>query len=176
MPGSGKSLVASALKKLADIVISMGDVIREEALKRGVKLEPCSLMELARTLRRERGPDVIAREVVERIKGTKAKVVVVDGVRSLAEVDRFKDVGEVYIVAVHSSPRTRFKRLLERGREGDPKTFDEFLYRDLAELELGLGPVIALADVMIVNEGLSVNELMDTSLRIVIGLLSSKPD
>jgi len=36
MPGSGKSLVADAAKQLGFRVVSMGDVIREEAERRGV--------------------------------------------------------------------------------------------------------------------------------------------
>lgn len=175
MPGSGKSLVANALRDLADLVISMGDVVREEALRRGIKLELNSLMELAKKLREERGPDVIAKEVLKKIKDTNAKIIVVDGVRSLIEINRFKDVGEVYVIAVHSSPRTRLKRLLNRGRVDDPKTSEELLRRDLMELELGLGSVIALADAMIVNEEVNVNELTTSSLNIVKELLKKGP-
>ncbi|MCD6114561.1 MAG: dephospho-CoA kinase, partial [Thermoprotei archaeon] len=46
----------------------------------------------------------------------------------------------------------------KRSRPGDPKTWEEFVERDLVELSFGLGNVIALADYMIVNEG-SLSEL-----------------
>lgn len=161
MPGSGKSVVARGLKGLADFIISMGDIVREEAIKKGIKLNSNTLMEFAKLLRRERGSDFIAREVIKRIEEVSAKVIVIDGVRSLEEVKAFKEFSKrTYIVAIHSSPRTRFNRLISRGREGDPKTWDEFVRRDISELELGLGSVIALADVMIVNEELSLEDLM----------------
>jgi len=159
MPGSGKSLVVSSIKHLADMSISMGDVIRREAVKRGIKPTSKSLMELAKEVRKEYGSNYVAMEVVKEVSKSGAKVVVVDGVRSLDEVNTFKKFGDVYIIAIHSSPKTRFLRLSARGREGDPKDWYEFVGRDMAELELGVGSVIALADLMIVNEDLSVEDL-----------------
>ncbi|MEM4684881.1 MAG: AAA family ATPase [Sulfolobales archaeon] len=159
MPGSGKSLVVSSIKHLADMSISMGDVIRREAVKRGIKPTSKSLMELAKEVRKEYGSNYVAMEVVKEVSKSGAKVVVVDGVRSLDEVNIFKKFGDVYIIAIHSSPKTRFLRLSARGREGDPKDWYEFVGRDMAELELGVGSVIALADLMIVNEDLSVEDL-----------------
>lgn len=159
MPGSGKSLVVSSIKHLADMSISMGDVIRREAVKRGIKPTSKSLMELAKEVRREYGSNYVALEVIKEASKTGAKAVIVDGVRSLDEVNTFKGFGDVYLIAIHSSPKTRFLRLSGRGREGDPKDWYEFVRRDMAELELGVGSVIALADLMIVNEDLSIDDL-----------------
>ncbi len=159
MPGSGKSLVASSIRELADVTVSMGDVIRREAVRRGIPPTSEALMELAKDVRRKYGSDFVAREVIKEVIEKDVKVVVVDGVRSLDEVNAFKEHGEVYLIAVHSSPKTRFSRLSRRGREGDPKDWHEFFRRDLAELGLGVGSVIALADLMVVNEGLNVDDL-----------------
>ncbi|MCC6040980.1 MAG: dephospho-CoA kinase, partial [Desulfurococcaceae archaeon] len=71
----------------------------------------------------------------------------------LREVEVFKRYGSVITVAVHSSPKTRFERLLRRKRPGDPSTYEEFYERDMTELRFGLGDVIALADYVVVNEG-----------------------
>ncbi|MEM0453460.1 MAG: AAA family ATPase [Sulfolobales archaeon] len=159
MPGSGKTLVVNGVKHLVDAVVSMGDIIRREAVKRGIKMTSKSIMEFAKEIRRENGADYIAREVVKEVLSKGIKIVVVDGVRSLDEVNTFKKYGDVYVIAIHSSPRTRFLRLSLRGRDGDPKDWDEFVQRDLSELGLGLGSVIALADLMVVNEGLRADEL-----------------
>lgn len=159
MPGSGKTLVVNGIRHLVDAVISMGDIARREAAKRGVEMTSKSIMEFARNVREVEGPDFIAREVIKEVLEKGLKVVAVDGVRSLDEVNAFRKFGDVYVVAIHSSPKTRFSRLVSRGRLGDPKNWGEFIQRDLSELELGLGSVIALADLMIVNEGLSADEL-----------------
>ncbi len=171
MPGSGKSLVANIIRHLADTVISMGDVIRREAFRRGIAPTPKALMDLAKNIRREYGLNYVAVEVVKEVMERDVNVVVVDGVRSLDEVKTLGEYGEVYVIAVHSSPRTRFLRLSTRGRDGDPKDWYEFTQRDLAELELGVGSVIALADLMIVNEGLGVDDLTNYVVGRVKGLV-----
>jgi len=60
---------------------------------------------------------------------------------------------EVVTVALHASPKTRFQRLLSRNRSDDPKNWETFYERDIRELDVGLGHVIALADIVLVNEG-----------------------
>ena len=91
-----------------------------------------------------------------------APIVVIEGVRSPAEVGLFRRYfGRVALVAIHASPRTRYLRLLKRGRQDDPRTWDEFVQRDKRELSLGIGEVIALADYMLVNEGMSRDEFLE---------------
>ena len=57
------------------------------------------------------------------------------------------------VIAIHSSPLTRFERLKMRGREDDSTSWDVFVERDLRELGFSIGYAIALADSMVVNEG-----------------------
>jgi len=80
-------------------------------------------------------------------------VVVVDGARSLEEAEAFREAFDVILIAVHASPKTRFERILRRGRSDDILTWNEFVKRDRRELGFGLGSAIALADHMIINEG-----------------------
>jgi dephospho-CoA kinase len=152
MPGSGKSVVVEEARSLVIPVYVMGDVVREEALRRYGRVTPELMVETSRLLRREHGEDVIAKRTLEKIRPCE-RVVVVDGVRSLREVEVFRRHGDVVVIAVHASPRTRFQRLLKRGRPGDPSNYEEFYKRDVTELGFGLGEVIALADYIIVNEG-----------------------
>ncbi|MGC8983163.1 MAG: AAA family ATPase [Desulfurococcaceae archaeon] len=175
MPGSGKSVVVEAARELGIPAFTMGDVVREETLKRYGMITPELMVKTSRDLREEHGEDVIALRTIERVKreAPGACVVLIDGVRSLAEVGVFRKFGEVVIVAVHASPRTRFKRLLERRRPGDPNTYEDFLKRDLVELGFGLGSVIALADYMIVNEG-SLEEAKSEAKRVLRSLVESR--
>jgi dephospho-CoA kinase len=152
MPGSGKSVVVEVARELGLPVYTMGDVVREETLRRYGVITHELMVETSRSLREEFGDEVVALRTLERIPDDHS-VVLIDGVRSLREVEVFKRRGEVVIIAVHASPKTRFKRLIERKRPGDPSTLEEFTKRDLTELRFGLGEVIALADHMIVNEG-----------------------
>ena len=88
----------------------------------------------------------------------KSPTVIVEGVRSLQELDELKSRFELISLAIHASPRSRFQRLLSRNRSDDPKTWETFKERDFRELEVGLGHVLALADVVLVNER-SISEL-----------------
>ena len=152
MPGAGKSIVVKAAEEMGLPVVSMGDVVREETLRRYGVITPELMLKTSSELRREHGDDYIALKTIERLP-RKSGIVVVDGVRSLVEVETFRRAGDTVIVAVHASPKTRFKRLLKRNRPGDPKSIEEFNARDSLELSLGIGSVIALADYLIVNEG-----------------------
>jgi dephospho-CoA kinase len=171
MPGSGKSVVSAALSKLAKKVVSMGDAVREEARRRGLPPDLKAMMELAQRLREEHGPAAVAKLVLRMIDDD--GVFVIDGVRSLHEISVFREFGDVLIVAVHASPRTRFSRLTTRGRKDDPRSWKEFTERDMKELKFGIGNVIALADIMIVNEDKTPEKVAKEALEAVRRVLSS---
>lgn len=172
MPGSGKSVVADVARELGIPVYTMGDVVREETLKRYGLITPELMVETSRKLREEFGDEIVALKTVEKIvrETPKASVVLVDGVRSLVEIEVFKRYGSVVVIAVHASPKTRFERLRRRGRPGDPVDYEEFVARDLTELSFGLGSAIALADYVIVNEG-SLEETRREARRVLENLV-----
>ncbi|MBU7022884.1 MAG: flagellar hook-basal body complex protein FliE [Theionarchaea archaeon] len=148
MPGCGKSIFFTVASEMGFHVVSMGDAVREETLKRGFPLEKHG--EIAKTLREERGLGAVALLVVEKITPD----CIVDGVRGLSEIEVFSQKYPVDIVAIHASPRTRFSRVKKRKRPGDPLSWEEFTERDARELEFGIGNVFALADYMLINESL----------------------
>jgi len=164
LPGSGKSVVSRVAKKLTIPVVRMGDVIREEAKKRNQKTG-----DVAVELRKEYGEFVVAERCVETIKNhfntknrsskvkarrSKCNIFMIEGIRSQYEVEIFKkNFRDFKVIAVHSTPKTRFKRLKKRMRPDDSREESEFLLRDNRELNFGIGNVIATADYMIVNEG-----------------------
>jgi dephospho-CoA kinase len=152
MPGAGKSIVSRAARDLGLPVYNMGDVIRSETLKIYGEITPEYMRETSRIVREKYGEDYVARKTIERIR-ERSGVIVIDGVRSLVEVEVFREFGDTVILAIHASPRTRFERIRRRGRPGDPDKWEDFVKRDMTELSFGLGNVIALADYMIVNEG-----------------------
>ena len=166
LPGSGKSVVSRVAKQLGVHVVRMGDVIREEAKNRNK-----TTGEVAVELRREFGEFVIADRCVSKIlnynqnpstpnqrknpvKVNKPNIFMIEGIRSEYEVEIFrKKFKDFKIIAVHSTPQTRFKRLKKRMRPDDSREESEFKLRDNRELDFGIGNVIATADYMVVNEG-----------------------
>jgi dephospho-CoA kinase len=154
MPGSGKSVVANVAKRRGYDVVLMGNIVREEAQRRHVEPSPEELGKIMLELRRVEGDAAIAKRCITRIESAHRSRVLIDGLRSLAEVEEFKKhFAKFALVAIHTSPEARFKRLFARHRSDDPKVMETFRERDRRELSVGLGNTIAMADHIIVNEG-----------------------
>lgn len=154
MPGAGKATVRKMVQEMGYPVVVMGDVIREEAERRKMEPTPENLGLIMLKIREEEGPAVVAKRCLPKIKKAKEKVVVIDGIRSLEEVEEFKrHFPNFTLIVIQASPETRFQRLFKRRRSDDPKTWKTFVERDARELSVGLGGVIATADHIIVNEG-----------------------
>jgi len=152
MAGSGKTTLSKIVREAGYKVLTMGDVIRELAKQQGLDPTPENIGMLASEIRKE-GPDAVARRCIELLKkGYSNELVFVDGIRSLAEVNTFKEVFDVVLIAIHASPLSRYKRLTRRGRSDDPKSWEEFKERETRELNFGIGNSIASADYMIIND------------------------
>jgi dephospho-CoA kinase len=176
MPGSGKSKIVKEFEKRGFPSVSLGDIVREETVKRGLELTKENVAKVSIRLRQELGQNAVAKLAVGKVRKLLEKkgVVVIDGVRSLDEVGTFRGAfpGEkIIIVAVHTPPRQRFERLKARGRHDDPKSWEEFEERDWKELKFGIGNVIAMADYMLVNDG-SKEKYESTVKRLIDEILS----
>jgi dephospho-CoA kinase len=130
----------------------MGDVIREETRRRGLVPDEKNTGEVMKDLRKKMGEAAVAELCMQTIKGMKEERVVVDGIRSMVEVDVFRKAADVLLIAVHASRKRRFELLRERGRSDDPQVYGSFLRRDERELGVGIGNAVALADETISNE------------------------
>jgi dephospho-CoA kinase len=154
MPGAGKATVKATAEDMGYSVVVMGDEIRLETGRRGLEPTPENIGKVMLQLREEEGASTVAQRCIPKIESAETSIVFVDGVRSLDEMDEFKKhFQNVALIAVHSSPETRFQRLSKRKRSDDPEGWAVFDQRDLRELSVGQGNVIAVADYMIVNEG-----------------------
>ncbi len=133
-------------------IVRMGDVVREEATRRGLPITDAAVGGLATAERTAHGMWIWAERTLPRIHGER---VLVDGLRGRAELEVFrKAFGDgLIVIAVHASPRTRYERMMRRRRADDAGSVEAFRERDVRELGWGLGDVIAMADVVVVNEG-----------------------
>ncbi len=155
MPGSGKSYVAKYISESTGWpVYSMGDIVREEVKNRGLPLTAENIEYVAKKLREELGLSAVAILLREKLKREPIATngVIIDGMRSIHEARELHNIAPLCIIAVHASPLTRFKRMLDRSRKGDIQNWEDFVMRDRYNLSFGIGELIALADYMIVNE------------------------
>ena len=154
MPGAGKSEVANAFRNAGYPLIIMGDVIREETRNRGLEANPENTKKVMLELREMHGFGAIATRCLDTLCKQDSEIIVIEGCRSIAEIDVFDDYAQkVTTICVHASPKIRFSRLQDRNREDAPSSWEIFRERDIREISVGLGGVIALSDVMLINEG-----------------------
>ena len=152
MSGSGKTTLAGMFEAKSYRVVTMGDVIRDLASERGIEPTLTNLASLAKEIREEGGMAAVAEKCVEKLGSMPDEKMVVDGIRSMDEVDVFAGSFDVDLVAVYASPRTRYRRLKDRHRTDDPADWKAFRVRDEGELGFSLGRAIALADHVVTNE------------------------
>ena len=152
MPGAGKSLASHEAEKRGIPIFVSGDIIRAEARRRGLKPTRKNLGRLMLEIRKEEGMGAIARRLSPLIDTTAGSHVVYEGARSVEELEELSRKHGVITVAIHASPKTRFRRLLKRKRSDRPRTWPNFVERDERELRVGVGRLIAMADRMVENE------------------------
>lgn len=174
MPGSGKGEIADIAGDLSIPILSMGDIVREMFASECPGRSESETGIFADEQRKTYGKDIWARRLIDRmnliIRGD-PKIAIIDGLRSRYESDLFREAwgDDFMVIAVHSSPKDRCERLLTRGRGDDPSAKSKFDERDRRELDWGLGEVISMADIMILNDG-SRDDLRSASRDLLISL------
>ncbi len=166
LPGSGKSEAVNVAKEMGIKVVRMGDEIRKEARKMGLELNDKNLGKIADEMRREHGMDIWARRCLPEIKND---MVIIDGIRNIEEVELFRQhIKNFILIAIHASPNTRYERMMKRGREDDSLSEEDLKERDERELRWGIGNVVAMADIVVANEG-SLDEFRKKIKKILEG-------
>ena len=114
----------------------------------------------------------MAELIKDQIINSKSDVIIIDGVRSNAEIEVLKKITTVKLLSIHASTDTRFSFLSTRKRSDDPqdrRTFDE---RDSREIGVGISASIALADETISNNNLTIDQLIETTYNTIQKWLS----
>jgi len=133
---------------------SLSDIVREEALGRGLPPEREHLIRVGTELRERYGPGVLAERLLPRLGGRD----VVDSIRNPAEVEVLRRVAGFSLLGVRAPAEVRYERSRRRARPGDPASFEEFLSRERQENSLNpagqqLQATFDLADRIIENDG-----------------------
>ena len=154
LAGSGKGELAAVARENEIPVVTMGDVIRQACRDRG--LDPAEDHgTVAKALRDEHGPAAIAERSLPMVREAvdDESTVVVDGLRSMVEVEAFREAfGEAFqIISIEAPFELRAERLAERGRDASDSDLESLRARDERELEFGMGEVMEAADYRIEN-------------------------
>jgi dephospho-CoA kinase len=151
---AGKGEAASYLSRKAFAIHSLSDIVREEALSRGWKIEREQLILTGNLLREQGGAGVLAERILPRLSGRDA----IDSIRNPAEVEVLRGLPHFLLLAIWAPLEIRFARMLSRGREGDPATLEQFRAREAEENRSDpnaqqLEATFRLADRVLTNDG-----------------------
>ncbi len=184
MTGSGKSTAAGCLVGRGWRHIRFGQVTIDRLKEEGREINPENEKTKREQLRRDHGMGAFALLSLSAIEeGLKHDHVVIDGMYSWSEHKILKEAygDRVHVVAVASSPKTRYERLEHRVHDAQkdpqyrmrPLTSDEARKRDHAEIEnIEKGGPIAMADFTVVNES-TPQDMIDALLAYVDRVIPS---
>jgi len=153
---SGKSTLVSWFSNRGLRSVSCSDSIRAWLSEQGIESTREALIEGGRELRRRGGGGVLAEMLLEILDGEDA---VVDSIRTPAEVEALRNRGDFFLIEVRADSESRWKRMVDRGRSGDPSEKEVFLAQEAAEAksddEAGqaLDATASLADITVINDG-----------------------
>ena len=155
--GGGKGEVVKFLVERGFQALSLSDVIRQEIERQGKPVTREVLVETGNRLRKEFGSGVLAERVFARLDPEKNYAI--DSIRNPTEVQVLRRRRDFFLVHIQAPQRLRFERLRQRGRENDPKTYDEFLALEAKEASSldsnnqQLDETISLANTTLENGG-----------------------
>jgi len=117
--------------------------------------------------------DAIAKRFIPKIRelGSSKGVVVVDGIRGIAEVERFKKAfgDDFVLISIESPLEVRFERAKMRKRSDDVKKLEDLVKRDKREESWGLKEAMEIADFTIENKG-SYEDFIETVKQILLNI------
>jgi dCMP deaminase len=128
---AGKTTAGEALGTRGFSYLSLSDVIREEAKRRGLEPLRENLTALGNELREKHGPGALAELTVARMQPDRNYAV--DSIRHPAEVMALKRAGSFSLFHIFAPLEARFARSMDRGRPGDAQTLQDFIRQEERE-------------------------------------------
>ena len=138
---SGKGILVRYLTEKLDFAsFSLSSIVHAELKKKGVKeFTRQTLQDKGDELRKKEGDDVLAKRTIKQIESDKIRWnrIIIEGIRNPAEIEFLKKNPSFILIGVKAKRKLRFKRLLSRDKEWDPKNYNDFLKIDRRDLGAG---------------------------------------
>lgn len=152
--GAGKGEAAAYLEKKRYEYFSLSDLIREELTKRDEEVTRDNLIRMGNQLREKFGADILARQVMEKIKGK----AVIDSIRNPKEVEYLRKQKDFILLSIDAPVELRYERVRQRGRIESALNLREFIRKEEEEMTSRkngqqLRNCMSLADITLTNDG-----------------------
>ncbi|MDD5043486.1 MAG: hypothetical protein PHD51_02325 [Patescibacteria group bacterium] len=113
-----------------------------------------NLQDVSTILRGKFGEEILAEAMYKLTTNSPAPLVIVDGVRRLADIKKLKELNNFYLIYIKTDAAKRYKRYITRGENvGEAEmTYEQFKNRDGAETEEQIESLEKEADFIIDND------------------------
>ena len=162
--GAGKGTIVDYLINQKGFVhYSVRAYLNERLTEKGLEINRTNMVNTANELRAEHYPSYIIEQLFEQasLAGDNC---IIESLRTPGEVLALKEKGDFTLLAVDADPKTRYKRIKERGSATDQVSFEEFVSSEMAEMasedpnKQNLSKCMKMADHVLENSG-SVDQL-----------------
>lgn len=153
---SGKDTVKKYLESKYKAQNCRFSTILRDVLNRiEVPVERENLQKLSTILRQNFGEDVLAKVIASDVVKMKSDIVVVDGVRRMADIKYLSELPNFFLTVIDADPKIRYERLIKRNENvgDDKKTYEQFLKDHEAEADREVPIVMKEAKYKINNDG-----------------------
>ena len=158
MPGSGSNFVGDFLVQEKGFTwLSYSDILRGELKKKGKEITRKNMQDLGNEIRERYGAGELSKRLINKMEG--GRNYVVGTIRNPAEIEELRKKKDFVMVHVFAPQKLRFERILRRNREGDPRTWEDFLALEDKDGGVGQKPsglrikdCIKISDYTIVND------------------------
>ncbi len=112
-----------------------------------------NMQNLSFDIRQRFGEDIMAKVIATDLKNDQHEIVIIDGVRRMADISKLKNFPNFYLISIDAKPKIRYNRLVKRQENIDDnnKTFSQFISDSQAESEKEIPIVMAKAQYKIDN-------------------------
>ena len=176
--GAGKGSVVDYLVKNEGFEhYSVREFLIEKIKEKNLPINRDSMVSVANDLRAKHGSSYLAEQLYEKASRSK-KPVIIESLRTPAEIESLRMKGSFFMLAVDADPRIRYERVVIRGSETDKVSFEKFLEDEKRELSTSdpnkqnLSKCIEMADFKIDNSG-SLEDLYH-DVKIVFDLIKER--
>ncbi|MBU4257462.1 AAA family ATPase [Patescibacteria group bacterium] len=153
---SGKGTVAKYLEEKNNAVIYRFSTILRDILNRLHKeITRKNMQNLSTILRQSFGEDILAKVIAEDVKKENNDLIVVDGIRRMADIKYLSELPNFKLVKIIAEPEIRYQRLIQRTENhGDTqKTYAEFSADEKKEADAEIPVVMENAEIELNNNG-----------------------
>ncbi|MEP7162393.1 MAG: AAA family ATPase [Candidatus Moraniibacteriota bacterium] len=153
---SGKDTVAKYLvEEYGAVQFRTSDIFRDILRMLFISETRDSISKMSHILRQNFGDDLVARVVHERIKGSDAPFIVVDGVRRFSDILLLQKEPHFKLLFIDAPMELRYERLTKRHQNADDetKTLEEFRQDHERETEISINSLKQQSNFVIDNDG-----------------------